>query len=285
MSSLSKTSGSAWNQATAIVTGGGSGIGKALTRELVRRGCRVVVTDIHADAAAQTAQDCGELATSSQVDVCDPKAVQECVATTVQKYGALHYLFNNAGIGIAGETYEISLAEWEKVIDVNIRGVIHGIHAAYPIMVKQGHGHIINTASLAGLGPSPFFTPYAMTKHAVVGLTTSLRIEAASLGVRVSALCPAAIETPLLDASFPPGISPHWFPNVRQFLTKMAGAPYPVESFAREALDAVARNQSIIVIPGKARLIWRLGRLSLSLIEKVAVKAVQKERSHRSSQP
>ena len=88
---------------------------------------------------------------------------------------------------------------WDRIIDINIRGVIHGVHAVYPGMVARGSGHIINTASVAGLAPAPLLVPYATTKHAVVGLSISLRAEAAAYGVKVSVLCPSAIETPILD--------------------------------------------------------------------------------------
>jgi len=104
-------------------------------------------------------------------------------------------MVNNAGIGVGGEASELTLAHWERVIDVNLRGVIHGVHAAYPVMIAQRSGHIVNTASLAGLMPSPWLTPYAMTKHAVVGLTLSLRAKAAAHGVRVTAVCPGVVDT------------------------------------------------------------------------------------------
>ncbi len=193
-----------WKGATAIVTGGGSGIGKALSLAMAKRGAHVLVTDINAEAAAQVAAACGADASAQTLDVRDAAAVQACVDGFVSTHGKLDYFFNNAGMGVAGEVYEIALEAWDRVIDINIRGVVHGVAAAYPIMVKQKSGHIINTASLAGLGPAPLLTPYAMTKHAVVGLSTSLRIEGKAHNVKVSVLCPSAIETPLLDAQNPP---------------------------------------------------------------------------------
>ena len=192
-----------WNNKTAIVTGGGSGIGRALSLALAQRGARVLVTDINAASAQSTADGCGDGATAAALDVRDAAAVTACVRQFATANGRLDYMFNNAGVGAGGEAHEIPLAAWQHVIDININGVLNGVLAAYPLMVRQGYGHIVNTASLAGLGPAPLLTPYALSKHAVVGLTTSLRIEAAAYGVGISALCPSAIETPILDSKIP----------------------------------------------------------------------------------
>ena len=108
-------------------------------------------------------------------------------------------MVNNAGVAIGGLLEELDERHWSKALDVNLRGVINGVTAAYEVMRAQGSGHILNTASLAGLIPAPAMLPYTTTKHAVVGLSTALRAEAASQGVRVSVLCPGFVDTPLLD--------------------------------------------------------------------------------------
>ncbi len=267
---------------SAVVTGGGSGIGRALSLAMARRGARVIVTDINEEAALSVAEACGPSARGYALDVRDADQVRARIEGTVREHGRIDYLFNNAGIGVGGETHELTLAAWERIIDINVRGVIHGVTVAYPIMVKQRSGHIVNTASLAGLGPVPLLTPYAMTKHAVVGLSTSLRLEASAFGVRVSALCPAAIETPLLDSDNPADLPKlAWRPDVRRFLTALGGPPYPVEKFAEEALQGIERNQGIIVIPARARLLWRAGRWAPWLVEKVGLDAVAAERANR----
>lgn len=271
-----------WKGAVAVITGGASGIGKAFAKALTSQGAFVLIADINPNLANQVAQECGPNAKAYTLDVRDANAFRECIESVVQQKGRIDYLFNNAGIGIAGETYEISLEAWDRIIDINLRGVIHGIVAAYPIMVKQRSGHIINTASLAGLAPGPLLTLYSMTKHAVVGMTTSLRIEGATLGVRFSVLCPSAIETPLLDSENPkdlPKVS--WVPNMRRFLTALAGPPYPVDKFVVKALNAISRNVGIIVAPWRARLVWRLMRLSPTLVEKVSLGAVANERQSK----
>lgn len=267
-------------QGVAIVTGGGSGIGAALTRALVNQGVFVLVADINEVAARKVAAACGSRAKPCLLDVRDANAFRACVEDVVREHGRLDYLFNNAGIGIAGESYEIPLETWKHIIDINVLGVVNGVAAAYPVMVKQKSGHIINTASLAGLVAVPLFAPYSMTKHAVVGLSNSLRAEAAALGVKVSVLCPAAIETPLLDSGNPPGLPAiSWIPDVRRFLTKLAGAPYPADRLAEETLQALAKNQAVIVVPGRARWVWRLARWFPSLVAKVNMHAAAAERA------
>jgi NAD(P)-dependent dehydrogenase (short-subunit alcohol dehydrogenase family) len=271
-----------WQGAISVVTGAGSGIGRALALELAKRGARVVVTDVNQPAAEAVARQIGGEARASALDVRDAEAVRRLIEGVAAEHGRLDLLVNNAGIAMSGEVQEFSLAHWERILDINVRGVIHGVHAAYPIMVRQGAGHIVNVASAAGLAPTPLAVPYAMTKHAVVGLSRSLRIEAAALGVRVSALCPAAIETPILDSDNPPDLPPvSWRPNIRRFLTRLGGPPYPVERFAEGALDAIERNVAIVVIPARTRLGLRIDQLLPSLAEKLSRDAVAAERSVR----
>ncbi len=268
--------------AIALVTGGGSGIGRALCLALARRGARVWVTDVDGASAEAVAEACGGGAVARQVDVRDAEAVRAAVESAAKDGGRLDYVFNNAGIGVGGEVQDLTVAHFDRVIDVNVRGVVHGVMAAYPIMTRQRSGHIVNVASAAGLGPAPLLTPYAMSKHAVVGLSTSLRIEAAALGVRVSVLCPTAIETPLLDADNPPDLPrPPWRPDVRRYLTKLAGPPYPADALAEETLDQVAKDVGVIVIPARARMLWRLGRLAPSMVEKAARDVVAEVRSQK----
>ncbi|MGB8501782.1 SDR family oxidoreductase, partial [Mycobacterium sp.] len=178
----------------ALVTGAGSGIGAALSRALVAAGADVVCTDIDADAAERTAHvSTGPgTATSGRLDVTDAAAVQAAVDDVVSRTGRLDLMLNNAGIVWGGDTELLTLDQWDTIIDVNIRGVVHGIAAAYPVMIRQGHGDIVNTASMAGLVPAGRLTSYAMTKHAVVGLSLALRSEAAARGVDVLVVCPGA---------------------------------------------------------------------------------------------
>jgi NAD(P)-dependent dehydrogenase (short-subunit alcohol dehydrogenase family) len=270
---------SLWKGASVFMTGGGSGIGGALSLELTRRGAIVMVTDRDKASAERVAAACGGEARSMVLDVRDAGAVKAAIEGFASERGRLDYLFNNAGVGVGGETHELSLGHWEYALDVNVRGVIHGVQTAYPLMVAQRSGHIVNVASLAGLMPAPLLTPYAMTKHAVVGLSQSLRAEGAAHGVRITALCPAAIETPIIDSKNPSHLPPVQSDlDVRRHLTRLAGKPYPLAAMVKEALAGIERNRGLIVIPRRARVLWRAGRVFPALADKACRDAVAAER-------
>ncbi len=265
-----------WDGKNVVITGAASGIGLALSIAMVKRGADVWMTDSNGPGVQQAVEALGPKARFAKLDVRDVLAVREVIERVAKDRGRLDYVFNNAGMGIGGESQELLVQHYDRVIDVNIRGVVNGVAAAYPILVRQKSGHIVNTASIAGLGPAPLLVPYAMSKHAVVGLSTSLRIEAASFGVRVSALCPGAIETPLLDSDTPrdlPQLS--WRPDLRRYLTRLCGTPYPAAKLADAALRGVERNQALIVVPGSARVIALLNRSLPGLVARVTASAVQ----------
>lgn len=181
------------NKKIAIVTGGASGIGKALCNELVSHGVFVIIADINEQEGKIVEGTLNEMGVNSKyvyVDVTDFKSVESVITKVFKEFGRLDYLFNNAGTAMYGELYDMSIDDWKEMIDINLWGVIYGTQVGYTIMKEQGFGHIINTASAAGLGPSPISSVYAKTKHAVVGLTTSLHYEAEEFGIKVSALCP-----------------------------------------------------------------------------------------------
>ena len=247
--------------ASAVVTGGASGIGRALAVELVARGSNVLVADIDrsgADAvAAGLAGSATGRARAATMDVTDAASVAEGIDRFATDHDGLDFLFNNAGIGVGGEVSQLTPEHWRRAIDVNLLGVINGVTAAYPGMIERGRGHIVNTASLAGLLPSPLLVPYSTTKHAVVGLSVGLRVEAADHGVRVSVLCPGVIETPLLDRGNPEDLPEvDSMPDIRAMLTELMGKPYPAASLADDALDAVALNRPVIVAPRRAKVVW-----------------------------
>ena len=253
-----------YKDAITIVTGGASGIGRALSEGLARRGAYVVLADLQKEAAEEVAggiRSAGGKADAVYLDVRDYSAVENLVTETAKIHGRLDYIFNNAGIGVGGEVRHYKIEDWDYIYDVNLRGVTHGVHSAYQVMLRQGFGHIVNTASVAGLMPTPFTVSYAATKYAVVGLSMSLRVEAATDGIRVSAFCPGVIRTPILTGGKYGRILED-IPKEKQMALWEQLRPMNVNKFAEKALRAVARNEAIIVVPGWYRIMWFLQRLS-----------------------
>ncbi len=267
---------------TAIVTGGASGIGRALAEELAKRGCEVVLADRQIEVAEKVAWGIQTLfrakATAAKLDVTDFPALQQLAYDTVERTGRLDYMFNNAGIAIGGSVQHYGIQDWNQIIDVNLGGIVNGIQAVYHIMVKQGFGHIVNTASITGLMPSPGQVAYSMTKHAAVGLSLSLRAEAAVLGIRVSVLCPGAIRTPILDGG---GLYGRMLIDIPQEkLSQMWEQlrPMPPSLFAEKVIDSVAKNKAIIVVPSWWKVFWWTNRLFPSLGIVLAQRSYQKRK-------
>ena len=265
--------------ATAIVTGGASGIGQALAEELAKRGCEVVLADLQIELAEEVASEVnasGGRAKAVKIDVTNFSAMEQLVQETVKRTGRLDYIFNNAGIVIGGSVILYGIEDWNQIVDVNLRGVVNGIQAAYKVMMEQGFGHIVNTASMAGLMPGPGNVAYTMTKHAVVGLSKSLRAEAEQMGVRVSVLCPGVVRTPILEGGGKYGKMLIDTPaeRVRQLWEKLK--PMSPDLFAKKVLNSVAKNKAIIIVPTWWKLFWWINRLSPSLGIFLAQKRFQK---------
>ena len=262
-----------FRDAIAIVTGGASGIGLELGRALARRGAEVVLADRDLEPAARAAaeiRDGGGRAWAEGLDVRDAEAFRRLAESTVERHGRIDLLFNNAGIAIAGEVTDYRQEHWERLFDVNIRGVANGVQAVYPLMVSQGFGHIVSTASMAGLMACPGGVSYGAAKHAVVGLSRSLRIEARRHGVRVSALCPGVVRTAILDNAGRHGAVLRPVDAALQRLAWERLRPMAPDRFAERVLPLVARNRSIIIVPRRWRAVWWLNRLSPALGDRVA---------------
>ncbi len=251
--------------AVALITGAGSGLGRALAVDLARRGASLFISDVDTAGLERTAElvrKAGVAARVDRVDVRDAAAVRDWV----ERPERIDYLFNNAGVaGVGGLTDRYAPSDWEAIIDVNLRGVINGVHAGYSVMARQGFGHIVNTTSVAGLIAFPLALPYSATKHAIVGLSKSLRVEAAAKGVRVSALCPGVVRTPILISGRRRGCE--HVPQDRILKEWERFRPIDPQPWARETLDRVARNEALIVVPRSARFITALSRLFPSMVE------------------
>jgi len=238
----------------AIVTGGASGIGRALCEELARRGAEVVVADINFAGAQSVATAIG--ARAACLDVRQAADVQRLVDEVVARHGRLDLIFNNAGIGVAGGMNELTIDHWRTVIEINLMGVVHGVAAAYPVMVRQGSGQIVNIASLAGLITSPGLGPYAATKGGVVSLTAALRAEAEAFGVRANVVCPGFIDTAIYENAI--GLKL----DKQDLLGKLGLPVIPARDAAQAILRGVERNDGVIVFPRSARVLWRLTRFT-----------------------
>lgn len=262
-----------------ILTGGASGIGRALAKKLASRGAIVTLADINASLLDETVKSLtqdGYRIKGARLDVTDREAVKKLVEDTVKEHGRLEYLFNNAGISLVGEAQFFSYDDWKKVIDTNLYGCIHGVFAAYPIMVKQGFGHIINTASVAGLIPWPGEASYVASKYGIVGLSHELRAEGSDLGVKVSVVCPGKVETPIYLTSKAINLD-------REEGLKHRRPGISAEKCAVAILQGVEKNKATIVVTGPARFFWTLHRLSHSLTFRMTRSVVRKMRTLRIS--
>ena len=269
----------------AIVTGGASGIGRAIATALVRRGHTVSVSDINGDGAEAVAEKLNTVgpgkAFATALDVVDADAVAAHFQAVKADHGRLDLVFNNAGIAIGGLAEDLTLEHWNRAIDINLRGVVHGVHAAYPIMLEQGSGHIVNTASAAGLVPMPMGIPYTATKHAVVGLSLGLRAEGAGRGVKVSVICPTFIDTPLLTNVNPGLPETSISADVRSDVKQAQPKLYTAEKLAIAVLKGVDHNHAVIVAPASARAVWLGMRLSPAGAVRVAGFAVNRFRKQK----
>jgi NADP-dependent 3-hydroxy acid dehydrogenase YdfG len=258
----SKGQRSGFADTNSIVTGGASGIGETLATAIACCGGRVVIADRQLEQARRVAQAINNItgdkrAVARELDVRN----RDTFAALLNAEQPVDYLFNNAGIVIGGDARAYSSEDWHNIIDVNLHGVINGVQAALPVMEQQGYGHIINTASLAGLVPSPHMSAYATTKHAVVGLSTSLRAELAATGIRISVLCPGAVHTAMRSGGKYGRVTPEVDLDQLEKNWKKLRPITPPE-FAERALNGVLNNRSIIIQPRWWRLLWWFYRVA-----------------------
>ncbi len=178
----------------AVITGGASGIGRAMAEAFRDSGMTVVIADVEAVALERTASELG--VHHVQVDVTKEEQVAALAEEVRSRFGTCHLLCNNAGVGGGGMLHELSLRDWKWVINVNLWGVVHGLQSFLPMLLgNPDGGHVVNTASMAGLSPLPGAAPYAATKYAVVGISETMREELRDSQVGVSVLCPGFVKT------------------------------------------------------------------------------------------
>jgi NAD(P)-dependent dehydrogenase (short-subunit alcohol dehydrogenase family) len=239
------------------VTGAASGIGLAVARSLIEAGATVVMADLDGERLMERAAELGDAAEPVTVDLTEESQVTALVAGTVERYGRLDLMFNNAGIGGTLPFDRATTAHWERIVSVNLWSTVHGTRAAYRQMREQGNGHIVNTASISGLVPVPMQTLYNTTKYAVVGLSTSLRPEAAAHGVRVSVVCPGMPATGIFGT---PTLGPRgdraaagWGGDPRDDRAAAPPGAVAADRAAATILAGVVHNRAVIVFPARDR--------------------------------
>lgn len=221
-----------------LISGGARGIGAALARAHRALGDIVVVADQDPTSPDQIV-----------LDVRDPTAYGQVVREVVARHGTIDVFHNNAGIAVAGTQAEVTQQHWDDLIDIDLRGLVHGIAAVYPQMREQQHGHIVNMGSLAGVVPVPAMVAYSSVKSAVVTMSRALRVEARRHGVKVTVVCPAFVDTPLLH-NFNPDMRPTRANQIGlRLVRRVQGSPMDPDRLAQIVLDALPRNPETVLAP------------------------------------
>jgi NAD(P)-dependent dehydrogenase (short-subunit alcohol dehydrogenase family) len=226
----------------AVVTGAANGIGFALCEAFAAEGMRVVMSDVDPAALDAAAARLDGEVLAFAADVGNWDEVAELESRALERFGAVHVLCNNAGVQLPGLTWEFTREEWEWVLDVNLGGVVHGLHAFLPAMVARGEpGHVVNTGSLGGLIPFAGIAPYTAAKYAVVGLSESLQhdLRAASVPIGVSVLCPGPVLSMLREnsATFRPG------GESGREVPLLTAPRMPAEAVAAQVVDAIRNDR------------------------------------------
>jgi len=242
----------------AIVTGGGSGIGRALCLKLAAAGAQVICADIDLQRAEQTVELIRNAATLVKLDVSVSIDVEAALNSVATQFGRIDLIFNNAGIAVTGELRDLAITDFEKVMSVNFYGVLYGSQAACKLMLRQGHGQIVNTASAAGLIDGvPLLAPYSVSKHAVVSYTKILRTEAKALGIKVSVVCPGMVDTAIVaDTRYVNALQ-----RMKDYSIAELARGISADKAADQILRGVAANKGVIIFPAKMKIAFLLSRL------------------------
>jgi NAD(P)-dependent dehydrogenase (short-subunit alcohol dehydrogenase family) len=238
-----------------VVTGAGSGLGRAFCEVLARRGARLVCADINLESARETASLCGGGAVAVACDVSKIDDVVALADEAERRFGGVDLIINNAGVAVAGRVGEVALDDWRWILSINLWGVIHGCHVFVPRLRRQRSGHIINVASTAGLISPPQMAPYNVTKAGVVSLSETLFAELRDDGVGVTVLCPTFVKTNLHHNTR--GVKD---PSVRAVFSKLIETGTSAEGVITAALDAAAAGELYVTPQPDARWLWRFKR-------------------------
>lgn len=255
----------------AVVTGGGNGIGAAMATAFAARGSKLVLADLDPVALARTTsalEATGASVLAVRTDVGERVQVERLLAATLERFGAVHVVCNNAGVAVAGALAEATPADWEYTMRVNFWGVVHGVSVFVPRLIAQGQGgHVVNTASMAGLVGMEWLGVYCASKFAVVGLTESLQRELRPHDIGVSVLCPMIVQTAITANSIrnrpaalrnpgaPDGVADDGAGD--DAVPPMAGGIIPVEEVSRRVVRAIDRGDFYVLTHPEQRAILR----------------------------
>jgi NAD(P)-dependent dehydrogenase (short-subunit alcohol dehydrogenase family) len=262
--------------ALALVTGAGSGIGRATSLALARKGARVVAVDIDTAAAEKTRGECAEAgapeAAAFACDVADADAVRALAGEVHERWHALDLLVNNAGVGMTGRLGDMTLDDWRWLRSINLDGVVHGCHAFGPAMVERGRGHIVNLSSALGYTPRATEIAYCASKAAVLSLTQSLRADWRPHGVGVTAICPGVINTPIIDNTRFLGDQEGNRDRTVRLFRRFGHKP---EAVANAVVRAIRRDRIMVAVGWEAKVGWAAQRaLPLAVHQLAARRAV-----------
>ena len=240
-----------------FITGGASGLGRALAERYARAGFRVCIGDLHEARGAEVARALGDAAHFLRCDVTSERDLGEAAAWLERSWGGVDVVVNNAGVALAGAIDETSMSDWKWIVDVNLLGVVRGCRVFTPLLKRQHGGHIVNVASLAGLVHMPMMAAYSATKAAVVALSETLRLELEPHNISVSVVCPGFFRTNLTE-SLRTGSA-----DLDRLTRKLVEqSPIGADEIAEKVFRGVGRKEFRIIPQKDARLIWMIKRLS-----------------------
>ncbi len=260
---------------TVVVTGAASGIGRETALAFARRGAHLAVCDVDGaglERLRRELEGLGALVFAEIADVSRAEDVERFCDGVYRRFSRVDVLVNNAGIAVGGALEDVSLESWRRVVGVNLWGVIHGCHFFYPRMIAQGGGgSIVNIASTAAYMPGPGLGPYCCTKHGVMGLSETLRIEGARHGIKVSTICPGVVNTPIynrIDFGAGGGVLPASRATglIRRFARRVGCPPSRV---AEAVVGAAERGRGLVPVGPGARSIYIMRRISRELFNRL----------------
>lgn len=255
----------------ALVTGASSGIGQAIAVELAKQGAKVILVGTNEDRLAESKQLCeaaGAEAHSYAANVADYPLMQGLAEAVLAEHSTVDVLVNNAGVVMSGLVHEVEMGDWQRLININVMGVVHGSQLFLPAMLKQGSGHIVNMASAAGLIGQPGMSTYCATKHAVVGMSASMRYELSASGIGVTTICPGYVKTPIMDNLKLVGKLDT--PKVKAKVAKDTQRNnLTAEAVAKRTLKAIRKNEAFVTIGKDAQIAFYARRLAPKLLDRM----------------